>query len=96
MLRYFINEDIGADILAALRKMLKHKMSMIRRKSLFVMFNIYQQFPHLVEDIREIVLNAFNDPETPVAFGALSLLKRLIDSDHLPYKPHTQKFIDIF
>lgn len=96
MLRYFINEDIGADILAALRKMLKHKMSMIRRKSLFVMFNIYQQFPHLVEDIREIVLNAFNDTETPVAFGALSLLKRLIDADHLPYKPHTQKFIDIF
>ena len=95
MLRYFINEDIGADIISALRKMLKHKMSMIRRKSLFVMFNIYQQLPHLVEDMRELVLAAFNDPETPVVFGALSLLKRLMEEDHIVFKPQTQKFAEI-
>ena len=96
MLRYFINEDIGADIIQALRKMLKHKMSMIRRKSLFVMFNIHQQLPHLVEDIKELVLVGFNDPETPVTFGALSMLKLMIDEDHISFKPHTQKFVELF
>lgn len=93
MLRYFINEDIGADILALLRKLGKHKMAMIRRKSLFVLYNIYQLYPHLVGDFRELLLVAFGDPETPVLFAALNILKTLIDADPLAYKPQTSKLV---
>lgn len=83
MLRYFINEDIGSDILQILRKMLKNKMSMIRRKAMLVLYNVYQLMPHLVDDMREIVMGGFGDSETPVVFGALSILKRMIDADHV-------------
>lgn len=58
MLRYFINDDISTDIIPLLRKLLKHKVGMIRRKSLLVLYNIYQSYPHLVSDIRDITVTA--------------------------------------
>lgn len=48
MLRYFINEDIASDIIPIIRRMLKHKLSLIRRKSLFVIYNIYKIYPYLI------------------------------------------------
>jgi vesicle coat complex subunit len=48
MLRYFIHDDIGQDIMPLLRKLHKHKVSMIRRKVTLVLYNIYQILPHLV------------------------------------------------
>lgn len=52
MLRYFLNEDLVTDIMKNLKKLLKHKLGMIRRKTLLVIFNIYQKFPHLIDDIK--------------------------------------------
>ena len=52
MLRYFINDDISNDIVPLVRKLVKHKVAMIRRKALLVLFNIYQMYPHFVEDIK--------------------------------------------
>lgn len=75
MLRYFINDDIARDIMPSLRKMLKNKLAMTRRKTLLVMYNIYQLYPHLVDDLKDIVLTGFSDPDVPVMFGALSILK---------------------
>lgn len=48
MLRYFINDDLARDILPSVRKLLKNKMSIVRRKSMLVLYNIYQLYPHLV------------------------------------------------
>ncbi len=62
MLRYFINDDLAKDIMPFLRKMLKHKLAMTRRKSLLVLHNIYQLYPHLIDDFKDIVLSAFSDP----------------------------------
>ena len=62
MLRYFLNEDLITDMLPILRKMLKHKLAMIRRKSMLVIYNIYQKYPHLIDDIKDIVLNGLGDP----------------------------------
>lgn len=52
MLRYFINDDISRDVLPILRKMLKHKIGMIRRKSLLAYYNIFQLYPHLIDDMQ--------------------------------------------
>ena len=48
MFRYFLNEDLINDVLPILNQMLKHKLGVIRRKSLLVLFNIYQKYPHLI------------------------------------------------
>ena len=75
MLRYFINEDLVSDTIGSIRKMLKNKLGMMRRKSLLVMFNIYQKYPHLVSDISELAINALNDPDVPVVFAGVSVVK---------------------
>lgn len=62
MLRYFINDDISRDVLVVLRRMIKHKVGMIRRKALLVFYNIYQLFPHLIDDMQETVMTSFSDP----------------------------------
>jgi|JI10StandDraft_1071094.scaffolds.fasta_scaffold5073593_1 vesicle coat complex subunit len=41
MLRYFIHDDISQDIMPLLRKLIKHKISMIRRKVILVLYNVY-------------------------------------------------------
>lgn len=75
MMRYFINDDIAQDVIPILQRMLKNKLSMIRRKSLQVIYNIYQVYPHLVDNIKDLVITGFNDADVPVMFGALNILK---------------------
>lgn len=96
MLRYFINDDISTDIIPLLRKLLKHKVAMIRRKALLVLYNIYQAYPHLVTDIRDMAFTALAENETPVHFAAIGVIKMLINSadDLSPFKPHTSKIVD--
>jgi hypothetical protein len=75
MLRYFINDDIAHDVLPILQRMLKSKLSMVRRKSLQVIYNIYQIYPHFVDNMKDLVIAGFNDADVPVMFGALNILK---------------------
>lgn len=93
MLRYFLNEDLINDILPLLRKMLKNKLAMIRRKSLLVMYNIYEKYPHLLDDIKEIVIAGLADPEVPSLFAALSVLKPLVIFDPVSFKSQTPKLV---
>lgn len=79
MLRYFLNEDIARDILSSIRRMLKHKVSMIRRKSLLVYYNVSQNFPHLIDDLKEVIMLSLTDQDTPVLFAGLSIIKDLIN-----------------
>lgn len=96
MFRYFINEDLVNDTIDKVRKMLKHRLGMIRRKSILVMFNIYQKYPYLVPDIAEIASGALSDTEVPGVFAGMSVFKQLILSNAIPYKKETKKIVDIF
>lgn len=95
MLRYFMNEDLIGDILSQLRALMKHKLAMIRRKALLVMYNIYQKFPHLIDDIKELAVGGLNDPEVPVLFASISVLKQLIIFDPISFKNQTTKLVEV-
>lgn len=95
MLRYFLNEDLVTDILPVVRKLMKNKLAMIRRKSLLLIYNMYQKYPHLIEDIKELAVVGLSDPEVPVLFGALSVLKQLIAFDPISFKNQTGKLAEI-
>ena len=96
MLRYFLNSDLIGEVLPVIRKMLKDKMSMVRRKSLLVIYNIYQIQPLSVTDIKQVTIDALNDPDVPVIFGALSILKNLIPFDPVSFKPYAGKLLEVF
>ena len=51
---------------------------MVRRKALFVVYNIYQRYPHLIENIGDITISMLSDNDIPVVFGAVSVLKWLV------------------
>lgn len=93
MLRYFLNDDIAGDVVPVLRKMLRNKLSMVRRKSIFVLFHIYSLLPHLVSDIKEVIVAGLSDTEVPVMFGALSMLKNLIEEDPTSFKAQTKAIV---
>lgn len=95
MLRYFLNEDLIIDMMSILRPMLKHKLAMVRRKCILVMYNIYQKYPHLIDDIKDIVIAGLSDPEVPALFAAVSVLKPLVVFDPVSFKGQTEKLVDI-
>jgi len=90
LLRYFLTEDLIKQILPILKTLVKHQTSIIRRKSYFVLFNIYQDYPHLFSDIKPLVINALNDHETPVIFSGVNMLYPLVMANPHLYKEQTK------
>lgn len=45
MLRYFLNEDLISDAMSTLKKLLKDKLSAIRKKTLLILYSISQINP---------------------------------------------------
>ena len=45
MLRYFLNEDLILDALPLIKKLLKDKLSAIRKKTLLILYTIFEMYP---------------------------------------------------
>ena len=60
-----------------------------------MLYNIHQSYPHLVEDIKNIAIEAIHDAETPVIFtGVIMLHPMLVGSPHL-YKEQTKRITEL-
>jgi len=83
LLRYFLTDDLVGHILPILQKLLKHQISIVRRKSYLVLMNISQNYPHLFSGIKSLAIEALNDSETPVIFAGISMLyKPVLNNPH--------------
>ena len=61
MLRYFLTEGLIERIMPLLKKLIKHQTSIIRRKAYLVMFNIHQIYPNIVNDVKNLAIDALHD-----------------------------------
>lgn len=91
MLRYFLTEGLIERILPILNKLIKHPTSIIRRKTYFVLFNINQLFPNIVNDVKSLAIDALHDHETPVIFTGLTMLYPLVMANPHLYKDQAKR-----
>lgn len=62
MLRYFLTDNLIPHILPLLNPLLKHKIPILRRKTLLIYLDIYQRFPSILTDLKLYAIQALNDP----------------------------------
>ena len=95
MLRYFLTEDLVVRLLPLIRKLLKHPTSIIRKKAYLVLYNISQHYPQLVEDIKNLAIEAIHDPDPPVVFTGLTMLHPMLLANPHLYKDQTKRLAEL-
>ena len=95
VLRYFLTKELAIEVLPILQKLRKHDVNMIRRKALLILMSIHAKHPDVLPDIKQIIIDALADPDTPVVFAGISMLSNSVKADPFKFKDMSKKLSDI-
>lgn len=94
LLRYFLSDSLLPALLPLLRKLTRHSISVIRRKSYLVLLNVHYLFPLQVSDLPQLAIEAMSEAETPVMFAGLSMLYPQVMADPHLFRGETKRLVD--